>query len=403
MISQRYAGDNYKVYFKQYSSSTNIATATAHITAWKHVHIEKDKLCRAGGLLFKSYGATGECGESNQPPCCGIGSEPPCNQILLYDWTNILNGNEIAIFDESRTIELGLAEIRTVNGFPVNNGDGSVSVTINNPLQHSYYATDKDLNNPPNPIFTNGNSAGACVNNQNYYITDTSELRQTYNDGFVSFHIPMQIASGAGIIPYLSVAFFDGILENRYRFQQIWFQNRHPKIAPDPDYDNYESNYWHLIGASERTGSGGNSRNEANASFIFIASLEDPIYCSFIGPPARDCNITEIQYYIRQTTSHEIVHEFAYASNEIATDWAWCGNSSTPNSFQCNHPDGVPPNNNYTGQYCIMSPMLSGDEDRALAMITDNVHHLDCALLYDQVCHNEPGGRPSLRGQIDPQ
>lgn len=209
----------------------------------------------------------------------------------------------------------------------------------------------------------------------------------------------MQVINGAGVVPYLPLAFFDGGLENRYRFQQIWFQNKHPKLPPD-DYDNDESNYWHLIGASAMTNNAGVSRYQANASFIFIANIEDPAYCSFIGPPARECTATEKIYFNRDTTAHELSHQFQL-HDEAAADWAWCGDSTDPNTFQCDHPDGDPPNNNYNGQLCILHPVLAGDID--LAMDTDNVHHLDCVLLYGQVCHNEAAGRASLRMQIDPQ
>jgi len=55
-ISNRYAGDNYKVYFEYEDeiAQQTVIQATANITAWKHIHIEKDKMCRRGGIIYET-------------------------------------------------------------------------------------------------------------------------------------------------------------------------------------------------------------------------------------------------------------------------------------------------------------------------------------------------------------
>src|SRR5262249_17528006 len=94
-ITKRYGGDNYKAYFAFDSSSTAFAGTSDIYTAWKHAHVEREEMCRVGGVLFQDYGATGQCGGPGQPLCCGVGGQPPCNQIRLYDPTNIVMGQSL--------------------------------------------------------------------------------------------------------------------------------------------------------------------------------------------------------------------------------------------------------------------------------------------------------------------
>ena len=54
-ITKRYAGDNYKILFKTPTSSRYLGSASV-ITAWKREFIEKDEMCRKGGILFPSCG-----------------------------------------------------------------------------------------------------------------------------------------------------------------------------------------------------------------------------------------------------------------------------------------------------------------------------------------------------------
>ena len=206
-ITKRYAGDNYKVYIQtdDYPSQTYFARAVPKLTAVKNVFIERDKMCRNGGVLYKSYGAPGECGGTNQPPCCGTGNELPCNQIKVYDWMSGIGiGNSIVIFDETKPFESANKEIRTVLHIG-DNGDGTKTITLDSPLQNNYLASDYS-GNPPMPIFSNGHSAGICFNtndNSYYYIADTSDLRQPFDDGFVKFNVSADGVGGSGVGVYL--------------------------------------------------------------------------------------------------------------------------------------------------------------------------------------------------------
>src|SRR6185369_9424796 len=111
----------------------------------------------------------------------------------------------------------------------------------------------------------------------------------------------------------------------------------------------------------------------------------------------------EMASHNRDTCSHEPVHLFRYDADEVATDWSWCGDPADAPRFTCPHPDLTAPNSGIVGQYCVMSPMLAADRDRALGMRTDGVNRFDCAIMSGQVCHNEPAGRPAIRTQTDPK
>ena len=274
-------------------------------------------------------------------------------------------------------------------------------------LQYTY-EVDDDLQGQDPWDFSSGKSAGVCVDDNQFYKADPTDLAQPFSDGFVTFHISSYGIDGSGVVPYLpgnvSIEYpYSGYL-NKYRFQQIWFKN---KNTSDP-YLNDPSNYWHLIGASYSTVLG-EAWSSTNSSFVFVGSIESNQYCHYIEPQpsGRDCTAVEKANHIRHTTSHEITHQFLVV-DEGNWDWAWCGNPNPGQgkpAYTCGHPNGVypPPNDNIDGEYCLISPRLEGQEDIGLGMRTDGVDKLDCCLLNGQVCHNEPGGRSGIREVEDPQ
>ena len=176
VITDRYGGDNYKVYFQSFNEEgALILTRASHIyTAVKNVFIERDKMCRNGGLLYEDFDH--------------LNCSDHCNQIKVYDWMNGIDaGNSIVIFDETKPFESSNKEIRTALHI-ADNGDGTKTITLDSNLQKDYYASSKSGNTP---TFSNGHSAGICLNtndNSFYYIADTSDLRQPFDDGFVKFN-----------------------------------------------------------------------------------------------------------------------------------------------------------------------------------------------------------------------
>ena len=271
-------------------------------------------------------------------------------------------------------------------------------------IQNDYDASEMNSSSPFEWKFDNGNSAGVCNVNipsgNPYYEADTSDLRQPFDDGFVKFNVSADGVAGSNVVPYLPQAFFnpndpDPDWKNKYRFHQIWFKNNNPGVQ-NPDYDNKEDNYWHLIGASQKSGVLGITRDQANCSFAFIKTIETD--CNF--NPIRSCTDLEKENLVRCTTAHELTHQFL-VDDEAATDWAWCGNPAPPPdapAYTCGHPNGVfpPPNDNVNGENCLMSPT-------DYKMDTDGVDRLDCCLLNSNVCQGEPGGRTGIRDVSDPQ
>jgi hypothetical protein len=208
-ITNRYGGDNYKVHFAFEQNSTEFALATDIYTAWKHVHAERERMCNVGGVLFEDYGATGQCGGIGQPACCGTGGQAPCDQIVVYDPSNIVMGQELVVFDEVNTYEAA-GYTRTVTAPPTNNGDGTITITLDSPLPKSYWSSDEDpLGSPKVPDFRNGHSGGACVPSAGFVEADLSDLRQSLSDALVGYHIPTYGLDGSGVVPRLWPAFFD--------------------------------------------------------------------------------------------------------------------------------------------------------------------------------------------------
>lgn len=206
-ITKRYGGDDYKIYLQTDDSPSRdfFASASPPYRSVKHIHVENDRMCRKGGLIYKSYGAPGECDGGGQPACCGQGAELPCNQIMLYNWANVAATDNIAIFDETHPYEASTKEVRTIL-LVTDNGDGTSTVTLDSALGHSYYASDRTLIAPILPTFANGHSAGVCLNSANnadFYIADPTARRDAFDDAFVDFHVPAYGTEGASVVPYL--------------------------------------------------------------------------------------------------------------------------------------------------------------------------------------------------------
>lgn len=289
--SDRYAGDNYVVQasFDNWSSSnTTPATAqTGVITSWKRIYIEKDKMFGKGGLLFADF---------NKDTCS------PCNQILLYDWANIANNDTIVVFDEITTAENG-GEIRTIQGAPSDNHDGSVTVTLNANLTKSYYRSSPDASNPPQPNFANGHSGGVGVPSAGFYEADLGSLWETFDDADVGYWVS---PDGAGAVPYLAEAvpfyefgtIIDAAALARRNFEAVWGKNA------------FRQNYIYLLGCKGRpyqsgTLTAGYSYAQDHYSYIYGESVST--WGQVQLPPFTPAQTAEA---MQTDTVHELSHNF---------------------------------------------------------------------------------------------
>jgi len=242
-ITQRYAGDNYRVYF--WVPNTNWTIGSAAITAWKRVFIEQDKMCRRGGMLLENPFEEPDAKKGSMAVLIAkmwdgnqwievdnlnpgdiidfFDSEKPFNEKVPNEIGD--NNQPVRVLDRNSnpgepyvTIALGIKEGQNcVGNYALkNNYDGSVP--------HNYDSGDKDWD------FEVGKSAGICVKGSGYYEANTSQLNRRNNitgpfdDAFVSFNIPK--GNGTGVIPYLPKQWFDTALTfDKARFSQIWFEN----------------------------------------------------------------------------------------------------------------------------------------------------------------------------------
>ncbi len=409
-ITNRYAGDNIQVgfYYPTADPNPKIIRTTAPITAWKHEHIENDSMCRKGGILFRDYGATGQCGGAGQPACCGTAGQPPCNQTTLTTDSVFANGDPIQVFDETKP--LGTEATRTVTA-KTTNPDGTITLTLDGPLTNTFLASSFDTQTPPQPTFSNMHSGGACSGNTRY-APDLSQLQTAYSDGFVSWH-----SYRGSTLPYLTQQFFSGFVPNGanlpvyFRLNQIWFSHKQPITcdingSPCVNCCNQAHNYFNVLGANTLPSDAVTSA-DADYSFISIQRIEDITigpagYCSVYA-----CTGQEMPNYLRRTCTHELGHDFRVnACNALGHDTnnAWC--SSSPNNpcvtalANCNN--GGPP-----VLWCQMND-TTAPNFQAVCQRSSGIIRFDCSDLSGLPnCPNIPDcsgpSNLSIRSDNDPE
>jgi hypothetical protein len=345
-ITNRYGGDNYKVYLSFDQSAEHFATTSDIYTAWKHVHLERERMCNVGGILFQDYGATGQCGGAGQAACCGlIPPATPCNQILVYEdpgqpgGTNISVGQSIVVFDELNPYE-SAGYTRTVMAPPLNNGNGSITLTLDSALPKSYRASAEFMPGvaPHVPDFVNGHSGGVCVPSAGFVEADVSDLRHGFDHALVSYHTPTYGLDGSAVLPRLWPAFFDlrqsmgGRPCASRRFSRIWYSRFVDAGTilgcPDPPADPaFENNVFHVIPAFDTVDPNdpaGYSAFEGAFSYV----LEDQVTQN-CAMTSGGCAGTERDAMERSVVSHENAHQFRV--NKCSppefhdTRKAWCG------------------------------------------------------------------------------
>ena len=386
-LPPRYSGDNWQVEVRKKNLSgglvaNQVCTYSAVFNGWKRVFVERDKMFRKGGLLYEDFNAS----------TCS----PSCNQIKVYDWTNVANGDTVVVFDETNTAEAG-GEIRTITGTPSDNGDGSVTINLNANLTKNFF-TGKNSGTGLLD-FSNGHSGGIGVlsgcdsasnqinaSNSCFYEADMRTIEKTYNDAYVEF---CGLRNGMGAIPYIDgiqVNLGDWLLEER--LSKIWFAHKNPN-AVDPLL-NDPHNYFHVIGASTDTdNSFGYTLSDADSTFIMVGWLES----TYTGYPMANL--------IQHATCHENSHQFDInpCSSPANHDdnMAWCGAVANEGCSD--------PNNGY--EPCIMYVSADPFDPIYIDLISNNEKRLCCSNLIGTAstppCSNDPcSGEVGIRGATDP-
>jgi|GEM_PF-3025459 len=322
-ITRRYAGDNYKVFFQTADSTSQnfFADASPIFTAWKHVHIESDKMCRNGGILEANASVgDGFIYLAMFPDGSRVDTVNPNNIIHIFDAATPYESAHDILCARAVTPDLPNLRVRIDLG---EKDHCAQPATLN----HSYSADTDPLGQSPWD-FSSGNSAGVCVDDGLFYNADPSDLRQGFDDAYVSFHDPAYGTEGAGVVPYLPPAFYDGYMlysscpsstprpgydfSPWYRFANIWFQNK------------TRDNYLELVGLGNTApldtctvctspGPAAPAPQLFGFSGIGWASvdgLSNRISLVFRGAIEYPCQSTAWDNATRETTAHEIGHQF---------------------------------------------------------------------------------------------
>jgi len=213
-------------------------------------------------------------------------------------------------------------------------------------------------------------------------------IEQTFKDAYVEFY---GLRDGMGAVPYLPQSWFDwaGIPE-RAKFSNIWFNNyKDGGAAPIPPFPegsphlDLPHNYFHLIGASNKSGG---SLGFSNVSYDYSYILADSI--RILGEN-NGCTPEEITKINEDTTCHELGHQFSvnYCSNFHDSRSAWCDGSN-----HCNLGGSV-------SEDCVMN---SG-EGQSIQQIKDGVSRFcpEDLFLGDPNCTGSP--KPgAIRTDEDP-
>ncbi len=407
-ITSRYAGDNYKVLFSNSATTDGkfFATKSDIYTAWKHLHIERERMCTKGGLLFQDYGSTavpGQCGGAEQPACCGTQGQPGCNEILLFaNSANVAVNDVLVVFDKQHPFE-EMLERTVVAPAPLNNGDGSLTVTFGGmPLPHNVLASNPDGTGQA-PLFSNEHSGGVCVPANGFAEADTSRVSDAFSDALMSYHVGAYGVGGSGTVPFYSPIDLVGQCA-AIRFSNIWFQNY--QVGGDeficsegPNYFSaLANNYIHVIGASRGTsGDLGLTAVEINTSHVYVGDIIDCCNGINCDPPTGGCDGDKQANMLREVVHHELAHPtdvnacvgFPYHDPRQA----WCGGNGGTGS--CLHPL-------HLSQECIMTDGIPGTKGTDL--LVDGVDRFcaDDLATGDPTCVNMPL-KGAMRATEDPQ
>ncbi len=327
-LPERYAGDNWQIEVTKLNSlgapvPNKVPGLSGIFTGWKRMFLERERMFRKGGILSRD-------------------ADPGDRYIYLakiHDgaaWVrgdNLQAGDAIAIFDAANTLGSGhqddacVAALSEITDFEVEIELGATDTCATPYLLKYFYSSSVDPATHQWSFASGTLSAGVgkidgCSispsdffsSNSCSFGADLRGIEQPYNDTEVEFAAPR---SGIGAIPYLPTQWFDTYeSEDRARFSQIWFQNFTAGAGDPPKAQPH--NYFHLIGASRRTGAAGATNDDYDYAFVFTGGIEDQG-----RPPAETAN------WVQSTTSHELAHEFGVNPDDVTcgghdTRDAWC-------------------------------------------------------------------------------
>jgi hypothetical protein len=354
------SGDNFQIKVTKVDPSGTVLNErvgawSTVLTAWKRVYVERAKMFRRGGVLVSPYGPRepgcgdmGEpecpfCGHDDYPPCCGLNEELPCDQIEVYDWSDVAVGDTVVVFDEFNTYP-DCAERRLVTGMQPSTNLYAQLITLDTPL-HNHYRNSLIDNATKEPTFRNYNSAGigvlsSCDQASNqlnapdscFYDADMRGIERPFNDAFMEV---VALRDGMSTVPYLPESFFSEsteVTDYQHSLSRTWFS--HWSVDPGDELRCAPNNYFHLLGASEGFERAGLARVNANTSVVLVQSIIDRP-----PPPGAPFN-----HFVQTVSNHEIAHQFDV--NPCACDLhdrrdSWCealgdcGVSGLPHPVHC--------------------------------------------------------------------
>ncbi len=422
-VTGRHAGDNYQIEVTKCGPGgcaaehlpERVVALLPIVTAWKRIHIERDRMFRRGGVLAEDYLPQSDCGTPANPLCDCVGdpgaaccSAPPpathCNQIVVYEWQNAAAGDEISVFDELFSYEtVPENKLITATGAP-DAATGLVVITLDSGLEQPHLRAERTAAQPFAPTFANHHSAGFGVisgcdlapnqlnaSNSCFYQVDLRSVELAYNDAFVEVYAPRD---GMSALPFVGPPFFDGyelapgsscgspVVQKRagYSFTPwfdlgwTWFGGRG---NPNSFWLGGVGNTAQLDGCTVCEGANpspqiwGLARADTNESFIFEAGIE--AYCP---SPAQLANAVQL------TTDHELGHQFyvnvaaTQRGHDDRCDWvAGSGETCATSPVTCTDPMVA----------CLMNP----GSDR-----WSSLHRLDRFDLFcgDPGCPNDTDG-----------
>jgi len=318
------SGDNFQIKVTKCDASgtalpERVGAWSTVFTAWKRVYVERARMFRRGGVLASDYGPRepgcgGEdepecpfCGHDDYPPCCGLDGLP-CDQIEVYAWSNVAEGDAVYAFDEFNTYP-DCAEYRIVTDVQTSPTIYALLLTLNEPLHRCYRSSTVDETRGE-PDFNNTHSAGIGVvsdcdvaasqlnaPDSCFYDADMRGIERPFNDAFMEV---VALRDGTSTVPFLPEPFLTKsteVTDYQHSFSRTWFA--HWTVDPADDFRCVPNNYFHLIGAPKGLLRAGFTRADANSSFVLVKSIID------ISPPPG----TPFDHFVQTVTNHEIGHQ----------------------------------------------------------------------------------------------
>lgn len=316
IITDRYAGDNYRV---EASADPSFGCGagcarTGVITAWKRVYVEKDEMFREGSTLAadapagartirvhdrRQFRRSDTVRLIHAPFREGTGPLAPDGSVDLRFWS------------ETATID-------RIERDPADGGRGILTLAA--PLEHSYYIDQSSFVGDGMPYLNDG--VGVITDNaaQSLFTMDTGLVAPAFGDAFTDY-VVLSAATDENGIPH--VPYVESLSTPQMsHFAHKWFENAdHVKPMPVPPAS---ANHQHLVSGRTRTNvnpgelSLGETTNGGggNYSVIWVANIETGVRqhhprTGITGLDARRVNA--------ETVVHELVHQYDANPPEDAT------------------------------------------------------------------------------------